>query len=1141
MSNFKLIKTAAALALGASVVTSAVVPTDASAASKYKIKNGKLVIAKTGKVAKGYVTYKSTVYKNGKKLTGLKGKTYYKAGKKATGTYKGAYYYKGAKKVTTGTYKGAYYVKGVKKVTTGLYNGRYYKSGAKATGTYKGAYYVKGTKKVTTGTYNGAYYVKGYKKVTTGLYKEEFYQDGKLSKGYAVYNSILYKDAVHNVGLTVFEGKLYDGVSVNKGTEVFEGKLYKGAVLATGLVEHAGLFYNEGALANGVVDGVEYKDGEVVKYVVSSVKAINAEEVTVKFAQPVVNAYDSKFYEVTINGKSVQLDNSNSNIQISEDGTLATIRLVGTKFKAGDKLSVQVADGVKTAKGKKIERFASEIFAFEAVAPKLVSANLDKGKTKLVVTFDQPVKAANVNSLVKIDGYTITKGDNIFTPTTTAGNYTYVIQLPTAGSTITEAQLKEIVKAGQHNVVLFDVANTTPSESNPAVSSSLVGTYNVSEVETAPVVSSVTALNANKFFVVFDQDIKDNKFEIEVNKGVYTFGNETDNNKIGVAATKVFTSANTGYEKINGKIEKGYYVVVNEDKTDEANPLYKATEKSVNLSLKITNFKSTGTGLLGTGFNGNVTLSKDANTPYAVEGEIKDAKNLILTMDQAVVDVTSIASTDVVVKDKNGIIVDNSKYTVAAAGETVTITSKNTTDLFDVKGKYTVEFKKEIVKYAEHKTSVAGYSLVQNKNEAFSITFGTPDADQYKYYAVPTNAVTLLTTNEVLVDYGTSMDKATALNAANYKLDGQALPAGAKLDFYDKDSKVLIKLPEGSLKQSGEYRLTVEKSVQTAKGQSVVKDAQTLDTFVGTFVGADNVAPKLVGAKYLVTDLEYKNDSDATKLELTFSEEVVVSASNNVDDVVAYFGSGASAQEIKGTVAAHPTDKTKVIFTAESGKVFNVSQSVTVKVLAEKDQKDTTSAIKDAKGNKAEEASVTVTSADKVIDKDQIASDAAAAAVFAKAKTEAIKELDAYKTAEYDAAEQEELKTAKENAVKAIEAAKTDAELTKAKGEAKTALDAVKTTAQKADEADKAAQAVVDAEAAKIKSQTLEGAVNTVVLPTVASGFTVAVKTSATPANYSATGELLVAGKSEVVYTVTNTASGKKADSASVEITVVIK
>ncbi|WP_338838577.1 hypothetical protein WDR10_02100 [Kurthia gibsonii] len=989
MSNFKLVKTAAALALGASVVTSAVATTDASAASKYKIKSGKLVYAKSGKVVKGYVTYKSILYKNGKKLTGLKGKTYYKAGKKATGTYKGAYYVKGVKKVTTGTYNKAYYVKGVKKVTTGIYNKKYYKYGKVATGTYKGAYYVKGIKKVTTGTYAGSYYVKGVKIVSTGLYQDRLYQAGKLSKGYALYKSILYKDSYQNEGLTVFEGKLYDGPVLNKGFEVFEGKLYNGSVLATGFVKHDEKFYNNGELANGEFEGVEYKDGVVVKYEVKEAKAINAEELQVVFAQPVVNGHVAGNYEVTINGYKTPLTDSNSDIVVSEDGTVATIRLGSDfdAFKAGDKISIQVADGVKTKNGKKIERFASETVAFAAVAPKLVNAHLDNGKTNLVVTFDQPVQAANTNTLVKIDGYTIATGTGVFTPTSTAGNYTYSIALPTAGNGITEAQLKEIKKAGDHAVALFDVANTTSRTENPAVSSSLVGTYKVSDVETAPQVESITALNANKFFVVFDQAIQNDKFEIEVSKGIYTFGTG------GIfspspADTKVYTGS--GKEVINGVERDGYYVIVAKDAAGEANPLYKANENSVNLSLKITGFKSQGTGLLGTAYSGNVTLAKNTNTPKVKEGVVNTKQKLTLTFDQAVKAVSgnaTLAKGDVIVKDKDGIIIDNSKYAVKVStnttgDKTVTVEAKTSAgDIFNPDAKYTVEFKKEVLKYAVNENNVPDYSLVENKNDAISFTFGQADKDQFKYYAVPKGAVEPLqdSTNKVLVKFGASMDKTTALNAANYKLDGQVLPAGTKLDFYSDDKTVLITLPEGSLKQSGEYRLTVEKAVTTAKGQPVVKDAQSLDTFVGTFTGTDNVAPTIVGAKYMVTDFDYKNAPETTKLELTFSEEVTIGPDSD-DDVIVIFGSGATAQEFEGKIASHPTDKTKVIFTTKDGKKLNVSQSVTVKVIAEKDQKGTTAAIKDAKQNKAAEGTVTVTSSDKVIDKDQVAADAAKAA-----------------------------------------------------------------------------------------------------------------------------------------------------------------
>lgn len=82
------------------LIASTVSVGEAQAASKYKLKNGVLVVSKTEKKASGYATYKSALYSNGKKFTG---------------TYKGAYYTSGMKRVATGAYKNAYYVKGIKK------------------------------------------------------------------------------------------------------------------------------------------------------------------------------------------------------------------------------------------------------------------------------------------------------------------------------------------------------------------------------------------------------------------------------------------------------------------------------------------------------------------------------------------------------------------------------------------------------------------------------------------------------------------------------------------------------------------------------------------------------------------------------------------------------------------------------------------------------------------------------------------------------------------------------------------------------------------------------------------------------------------------------------------------------------------
>lgn len=137
MTNYKLkfVKSAAALALGASVITSAVVAGDVSASAKttYKVSNGKLVNAKTKKAIKGYKSYKSVLYKDGKKFTGTyKGKNY-KSGKLFTGTTSYGNYYKNGVKFTGKTSTGTYYKNGKKFNGTTSY-GYYYINGKRAEG-----------------------------------------------------------------------------------------------------------------------------------------------------------------------------------------------------------------------------------------------------------------------------------------------------------------------------------------------------------------------------------------------------------------------------------------------------------------------------------------------------------------------------------------------------------------------------------------------------------------------------------------------------------------------------------------------------------------------------------------------------------------------------------------------------------------------------------------------------------------------------------------------------------------------------------------------------------------------------------------------------------------------------------------------
>ncbi|WP_262174275.1 S-layer homology domain-containing protein [Saccharococcus sp. Marseille-Q5394] len=101
------------------------------------------------------------------------------------------------------------------------------------------------------------------------------------------------------------------------------------------------------------------------------------------------------------------------------------------------------------------------------------------------------------------------------------------------------------------------------------------------------------------------------------------------------------------------------------------------------------------------------------------------------------------------------------------------------------------------------------------------------------------------------------------------------------------------------------------------------------------------------------------------------------------------------------------------------------------------------------------------------------------------------------------------------------------------------------TTAQKALVTNEATlqtkeQGLVDAQATAVGTTfaPAAAAAGTTALPSVPSGYSIAVKSTSAPAIYDTDGKLVADGTSNVVYTVTHTASGKTKDTATVAVTV---
>jgi len=256
MGKHKIIKSAAAVALTASVVATAA--PGASAASYKTNAKDQLVHTSTGKLVKGWKVFGGKLYKNGKLAPAKKYKI-----------------------IGTGAAQKLFYGPTLKKG---------YKTANSKTLLFKDGKLTDGWKQAGK--------------------NERLYKNGKLDKGYTVYTNVegdkfLYQNGYLKKGqktanrggetLLFVDGKLAKGYVLHEASKT----LFNNGKVAEGLVKYPetdGKFYNDGKLANGEINGAEYKDGVLVAKDIASVKAINdtTVEVTFKKDQKDVKASDFK-------------------------------------------------------------------------------------------------------------------------------------------------------------------------------------------------------------------------------------------------------------------------------------------------------------------------------------------------------------------------------------------------------------------------------------------------------------------------------------------------------------------------------------------------------------------------------------------------------------------------------------------------------------------------------------------------------------------------------------------------------------------------------------------------------------------------------------------------------------------------------
>ncbi|MGR6898331.1 Ig-like domain-containing protein [Rummeliibacillus sp. BSL5] len=531
MKNFKLVKTTAALALGASVVTAAVVPgaTTASAASKYKVSNGQLVNAKTGKVVKGYVVFKSKLYYNGKLKKGYKtvgsGKTIklYYNGKLKEG-------YKTARNNKLLFFNGSL-KKGYKTAGNGE---RLYKDGHLDKG-----YEVYGDVDKDPSLYYNGYLKSGYKTANNATL---LFYNGKLKSGYktAKEGTVLYKEGRLNEGLALVGGKLFKDSSLNKGLVKYEDKFYFDADLANGTYEYEG---KEIAIEKGVEVGAK----------VNSVEAINAKEIKITFNKSIdkstVIGTNDALSNITI-AKVGSTPETGLTAELSEDGKTLTITS-GTTFN-GD-YTVNVTDSVKTTSGDKVEASTKIIKAEDKVAPTYVGFTKENAST-FFFNFSEPINDLGSVVVKKADGTVIPSSDATVTKEGSS------IKIVFSGN----------VDAGKDITVAF--AGQTDYATNVLESPFTVTVQKGAKDGVAPEVTSVNVLNAKKFEIKFSEEVQGfTKEDLTVNGSTVTkvTQDKTDKTKYiveldsAVSGLTNVSVADKSYADLTGEEGKAFSQIVN--------------------------------------------------------------------------------------------------------------------------------------------------------------------------------------------------------------------------------------------------------------------------------------------------------------------------------------------------------------------------------------------------------------------------------------------------------------------------------------------------------------------------------------------------------------------------------------------------
>ncbi len=538
---------------------------------------------------------------------------------------------------------------------------------------------------------------------------------------------------------------------------------------------------------------------------------------------------------------------------LSEDGKTVTITTASVINVENATLEIAPIQ-VKGNTAKFTTKYVTLFTYADTVAP--VVSNVEAKDQKAVITFDE---ALNGTPGVTVDGVTYTN-------------------LTVAGKTLT---INGLTNEKTYSVELVGAKDAAGNISHPIALGFTVGKPDA--VQPQAVATSV----------------KENKVTL-------SFVNALSATS---AATVAFNNTAATTLTLNG--------------TDAAGVTYSADKKTVvidaqaNGVLDGVNFLTTDITVSGAGLvtaeKTTAKLTSDKTAAILVSSQTTAAGKLVLEFNE---DVKNPATLDLKVTSVDGIY----QSTPIAWDKLVVAYAKDANGK-DVKTTLEVTLPASVKVGTNYAVEVPATieDTYANATAKFSVSVVKPTTENtYKPGAVIT-VTPAVAKNVITLTFGSTKDKlgvtSAALSASNYTLGGKALPEGTVIRNVDNKNKVEIVLPEGAIKTSGDYILTISNIADEAGNTLVAKAEKQTLTLV------ENVAP-------VATGLTLKSSNEAT---VTFSEAVAFKDFNsNVGTVATIEGVSVKVNDVLVTVAIAPADLTSATTLTIKGLDLKTTDVVTV-------------------------------------------------------------------------------------------------------------------------------------------------------------------------------------------------------------------